>query len=63
MDTKRFQGVARIIRSVADAAGYCVQCRSTQTMRDAVEARLKNERVVIIGSCEVCGTEIYKTRS
>ncbi len=58
---KHFPG--RFIGMVCGAEGYCVQCKTLRPIVDAAEVKLRNEKVVISGSCAVCGTQIYKTRS
>ncbi len=40
--------------------GYCVKCKATQTILNAVEDSLKNGRSCVRGKCPICGTAMYK---
>lgn len=40
--------------------GYCVKCKATQTILNAVEDSLKNGRRCVRGKCPTCGAAMYK---
>lgn len=40
--------------------GYCVKCKSKQTMKDFVNVVMKNGRHAVKGHCKKCATSMYK---
>jgi Domain of unknown function (DUF5679) len=40
--------------------GYCVRCRTKQTMSEANVVTMKNGRPAARGKCPECGTGMYK---
>ena len=40
--------------------GYCMKCKTTREIKDAVEVTMKNGRKALKGKCSVCGTGMYK---
>ena len=42
------------------AEGYCVKCKATKEISQAVEETMKNGRKAIKGKCPICGTVIFK---
>ncbi len=40
--------------------GYCVRCNTRRTMVDAQPTTTKTGRPAVSGTCEVCGTRIFK---
>ena len=40
--------------------GYCVKCKATQTILNAVEDSLKDGRRCVRGKCPTCGAAMYK---
>jgi len=42
------------------AEGYCVKCKATKKIVDAVEEMMKNGRRAIKGKCPDCGTVMFK---
>jgi hypothetical protein len=43
--------------------GYCVKCKAKRTMVNAQQVTMKNGRPAMKGSCEKCGTGMYKILS
>ena len=39
---------------------YCVKCGQKRNMKNAKQVTMKNGRKAIKGSCEKCGTGMYK---
>lgn len=52
----------RVIRAVEGISGYCARCKVIQPLVNAIEAQLRNGKIVYIGECGECGDEAYKTR-
>jgi len=42
------------------AKAYCVKCKSTEPMANAVEESMKNGRKALKGKCATCGTAMFK---
>jgi hypothetical protein len=42
------------------AEGYCVKCKEKREMKDAQEVEMKNKRKALKGTCEKCGTKMFK---
>lgn len=40
--------------------GYCVKCRASRTMNAVEQVTLKNGRPAARGTCEKCGTKMFK---
>lgn len=40
--------------------GYCVKCKASKEIAEAVEVTMKNGRKAIKGKCPVCGTVMFK---
>lgn len=40
--------------------GYCVKCRASRTMNGVEQVTLKNGRPATRGTCEKCGTKMFK---
>ena len=43
-----------------DPIGYCVSCRTKRHMHDAVEEKTENGRRGLRGTCEVCGSKMFR---
>ena len=39
---------------------YCVKCKSKKEMKDAQAVTMKNGKPATTGTCESCGTKMYK---
>jgi pimeloyl-ACP methyl ester carboxylesterase len=39
---------------------YCVKCKKKRVMLNATEVTMKNGRIALRGTCEVCGTSLYR---
>ena len=39
---------------------YCVKCKAKREIKDATEIKMKNGRPAVTGTCETCGTKIFK---
>ncbi len=46
------------INSLLEA--YCIKCKKKRVMLNATEVTLKNGRIALRGTCEVCGTSLYR---
>jgi len=42
------------------AEGYCVKCKSKREMKEPEEVEMKNKRKALKGTCEKCGTKMFK---
>lgn len=42
------------------AEGYCVKCKEKREMKDTEEVEMKNKRRALKGTCEKCGTKMFK---
>ncbi len=42
---------------------YCMKCRTKREMTNATPTTMKNGRPALQGTCEVCGTKMYRIRS
>jgi len=40
--------------------GYCVKCKATRTILNAVEDSLKDGRRCVRGKCPTCGLTMYR---
>ena len=40
--------------------GYCLKCKAQRDVRGAMEVKMKNGLRAIKGSCDICGTGMYK---
>jgi uncharacterized Zn finger protein (UPF0148 family) len=40
--------------------GYCVKCKASKEIAEAVEVTMKNGRKAIKGKCPACGTVMFK---
>jgi hypothetical protein len=39
---------------------YCVKCKAKRRMKDAAETTMKNGKPAYAGTCETCGTKMFK---
>ncbi len=39
---------------------YCVKCKAKTDIKDAQKVTMKNGREALKGTCEKCGTGVYK---
>lgn len=39
---------------------YCVKCKSKREMNDPKEVKLKNGKPAVTGTCNTCGTKMFK---
>lgn len=39
---------------------YCVKCKQKREMKNAKEVTMKNGKKAMTGTCEVCGTKMFK---
>ncbi len=39
---------------------YCVKCKAKREMKGAKEVTMKNGKKAKTGTCEVCGTKMFK---
>jgi len=39
---------------------YCVKCRSKNTMKDPQSVQLKNGKPATKGTCDKCGTKMFR---
>jgi len=39
---------------------YCVKCKSKREMKSATEVTMKNGKKAMTGTCNVCGTKMFK---
>ncbi len=39
---------------------YCVKCKEKKEMKSAKEVTMKNGKKAMTGSCETCGTKMFK---
>ena len=46
--------------NIAGKKGYCMECRAIVSMAGVCKARIVNGRVIFIGYCSSCSTQIYK---
>ena len=40
--------------------GYCVKCRSKKEMKNAKAITMKNGKPASQGTCQTCGTKMFK---
>ena len=40
--------------------GYCMKCKSKQTMKDSEKITMKNGRKAMKGKCSICGTGMFR---
>ena len=57
--------MADVVPEQIIVTGYCVKCRvKDRVMKDAAEVAMKGkggvERRAVTGTCEVCGTKMFK---
>lgn len=52
--------LASLTEGGAMAEGYCVKCKSKREMKDAEEVEMKNKRKALKGTCEKCGTKMFR---
>ena len=45
---------------MADVQGYCVKCKSKRMMKDPKEVTMKNGKKAKTGTCEKCGTKMFR---
>jgi RNase P subunit RPR2 len=45
---------------MADVEGYCVKCKKKSKMTGAKEVTMKNGKKAKTGTCEKCGTKMFK---
>ncbi len=43
-----------------DSKGYCVKCKEKREMKDTEEVEMKNKRRALKGTCEKCGTKMFR---
>jgi len=51
---------ARDFKEEEMAEGYCVKCKEKTEMKDSEEVEMKNKRKALKGTCEKCGTKMFK---
>jgi RNase P subunit RPR2 len=39
---------------------YCVKCKAKREVKDPVEVTMKNGKPAVQGTCNTCGTKIFK---
>jgi pimeloyl-ACP methyl ester carboxylesterase len=47
-------------KSNSSLEAYCVKCKKKRVMLNATEVTMKNGRIALRGTCEVCGTSLYR---
>ena len=52
--------VERNSEEEARVEAYCVKCKSKKEMKNATETRMKNGKPAVSGTCETCGTKMFK---
>lgn len=40
--------------------GFCVRCKKTRTLNNVQKITLKNGRPALKGTCEKCGTSVFR---
>jgi len=50
--------IGRII--MAAIQGYCMKCKTKREMKDPKAITMKNGKKAQSGTCEVCGTKMFK---
>ena len=48
---------------MAAKEGYCVKCKAKKEIVDAKDITMKNGRPATQGTCQTCGTKIFKIGS
>jgi RNase P subunit RPR2 len=46
--------------ATATSKGYCMKCKAQRYMKDAKQITMKNGRPATQGTCQTCGTKIFK---
>ena len=46
--------------AAATSIGYCMKCKAQREIQDPKQITMKNGRLATDGSCQVCGTRIFK---
>jgi hypothetical protein len=46
--------------ATATSNGYCMKCKTQRQMNDPKQITMKNGRPATEGTCQVCGTKIFK---
>ena len=46
--------------ATATSIGYCMKCKVQRDMKDPEQITMKNGRSATQGTCQVCGTKIFK---
>ncbi len=42
------------------AQAYCVKCRASKDIKNAIQVTLKNGRPATQGECPTCGTKVFR---
>jgi hypothetical protein len=45
---------------MAAIEGYCMKCKTKREMKDPKQVIMKNGKKALSGTCEVCGTKMFK---
>jgi hypothetical protein len=46
--------------ATATSTGYCLKCKVQREIKDPQPITMKNGRPAIEGTCQVCGTKVFK---
>jgi uncharacterized protein DUF5679 len=46
--------------ATATSTGYCMKCNVQRDIKDPEQISMKNGRPATRGTCQVCGTKIFK---
>jgi hypothetical protein len=46
--------------ATTNVTGYCMKCKAQREVKDPKQITMKNGRPATEGSCQVCGTKIFK---
>jgi len=46
--------------ATATSMGYCMKCKAQRDMQNPEQITMKNGRPATQGTCQVCGTKIFK---
>jgi RNase P subunit RPR2 len=44
----------------ATATGYCMKCKAQREIKNAKQVTMKNGRPATQGTCDVCGTRMFR---
>jgi hypothetical protein len=45
---------------MAAIQGYCMKCKTKREIKDPKQVTMKNGKKALSGTCEVCGTKMFK---